>query len=442
MFCPNCGQDCGDVAFCANCGAQVAESQAAPETTDTSSGFAPENFTPEAPGGKKFSKKLIAIPVIAILLVVAIVLGSVAVGFANSPQAKIANGINKLLFQTESFDFDAEYVYEYKSSSSDYYGYSEGYSRTMKITATGALAWGKDLASSSYFADVTTSEDYSGGDNYTTDFSVVSSKGETLIYSEELPAGISFNTPNAYEYAKANLEDVADELLYEDLDDIEDALDDEFGLNIETITGWIEDIVSGNKINEKVLAEVYDDYARTMVEENLDIDAKDIPDYSTLKKVITKFVAKGISEEAFEVKDKFKEDGITKYDVKIKFDVLAEDLYNYIKECKELEDLLDTDEGEEFMEEFEEAIDNEYYEDEELEFIAGISKGCLAYFEYTQEENWDGTEYKTVVKVTLSNFNKNANFSGKYNEVLEKLDDDEWFKIEDLDDVEDFYDEF
>ena len=477
MFCPNCGKETGDAAFCPNCGSQVtppeqtpvapevvpeaqpvetpvaeapvAQPEAAPAAVGEPAGFAPVAQPPVAPPKKKLPLKLILLPIIAVVLVVAIVLGVVAIGIVSSPQVKLANGVKKLLLDAESFDFNVEYSHEYTRTEEVYdyyYGYyTDSYSGKNVSKVDGSIAWGKDLLSSSYYVNYT-QEYYDDGmldEEY--NYYLVSNQGETLItgsYMDEM--GISFNAPNAYNFVKENQDDVADYFFGMDAADFADELDDEAGITIETAFDWIENIISNKKINENLLGEIYDEWVRQMIEENTDLKVEELPDYKTIKKVATKFITKGISDEAFEIREEYKEDGITKYAVTIHYDILVADLYEFLEGNKDLKDFLATDIGEDLLDELDEAVDEGYFEDEETEFIVGLSKGYLAYIEYVEEDSWnygygsESYEYEDTIKVTFSNFNKSADFGGKYDEVYAKADD--WFKFEDLDDIDEFYD--
>ncbi len=459
MFCPKCGNECGDVAVCPTCGAQVTEPQntqennavqapvapVAPVAPAAPSGFAP--VVPQQPSPKKgFSPKFIILPAIALLIIGAIVLGCVAVGFVASPQVQVASNLNKLLFKVESFDFEVEYTSEGSYTGEDYYGgyYEREY--LDKTTVTGAIAWGDDITNTSLFADA--NYEYETNDTRGSDYSysgtgtlnVVSDKGKILVYGEEdgeqMMPGISVNLPSMYKDVKNNYEDLLEEYYGITIDDVEEELQDETNtdINVEKLIYWVENIVSKNNLNEKVIEEIYDEFLMEWITENTDLKKDEIPDYKTFKKVLTKFILTGISEDAFEVKDKFKEDGIKKYEIKVRFDHLAEDFYEFIKDNKDLKEFLDTDIGEEFLDSLEESVDEDYFSGENVEFIIGFSKGYLAYFEYTEK----GSDWKDTVKITLSNFNKADKFTEQYNKVYKKTD--EWYSFENIDDLEQEFD--
>ncbi len=433
MFCPNCKNDCGENNVCPNCGTQLIQ----PQNTQPASGFAADIQAPVAPKAKNPIK--ILIPIIAIVVVIGIIIASISiVGSAGTPQAKVAGGAEKLLFDAKSFNFDVE-ISNKRTRNGEYYDEYSGEmvngTRTTETTYTinGGIAWGDDLASSSYFANINMAQD---DEDY--NINVASNKGESLVWFDELEdEGLAFNTPAVYTYAKDNLDDIFD-LAEFDQDDFEDELDDYYNLDIETIKYWIENIVSNGKINEKLLEEIYNDYCRNMIDDNTDIDADVIPDYATSKKVITNFFKKGLSKEAIVVNEKFKEDGIQKYDISVNAEIVASDLYTYLSECKELEAFLDTDEGDDFMDSLEDLADDDYLEDMELDFIIGVSNGYLSYFEYTVEEEYETSSYETTIKVTLSNFNGNIDAASHYDELYN--DKDSWYVFENVDDVEDYLD--
>lgn len=436
MFCPNCGKEFQDGAFCPNCGVNV-ENQFANQSVN--SGFAPVNNgfnTMNAPKKKAPNKKVVTIAV-AVVLVIAIVIASVAMAFAGKPQVKIATGIEKLLFDTEGFTFDV--VYNQKGEETGYDPYGESYTNKHenKLKLTGALAWGEDLFSSSWYVEAETNEDEI--------FKTVSNGGDAYLvfetYSDDMP-GFKGNLPELYKYIKDNKEDIADSFGM-DYNDLEDEVEDEAGIEYDQVVAWLDSIVTKNKLNEKTIKDIYDSWAREELAEQMDEKTDTLPDYDTIKKVLSGFITKGLSDEAIIVNDDYKKDGVKYYDVTFDFEQILKDLKLYLEENKDLEALMNTDAGEEFLEELEESI--EYLEDsdkKEKQFDAtlGISKGRLSYIKFMDEDGYSyESEYGEVgykmtgtVEIVLSDFDKKFDFEEKVSAVKKLRDDEDWIVIDDL----------
>lgn len=390
MFCTNCGTQCENVNVCPNCGnvlnAEPTVADAATEVTFAEPGAA---APAAAPAKKSFNiKKLI--PVIAIVLVVAIVAGIVGIaGLAQKPTAKLASAVEKLAFDTESLTF---------SIKTDY---GEEYE--------GAIAFGKDVASSSFYFNVSEdNEDY---------MSVVSNNGELVYWMDGYyGTAIKANLPKLYDYALKNKDEMAEMQGWDDYADMSSDFEDEFGIAGDQAINWLESIISGKKINENTLEDIYNTVLRPQMADEMDEDEKVIPDYKTMKKILVGFIAKGLDEEAVEVIDKSTKDGVKMYKVKVDPTEVARCLYEYVQDNRDLKAFLKTEAGEDFLDELEYLKDEDY--GSKIKFTFGIKGGRLAYLE------GDG------VKITLGDFNKSFDFEKQYKSVEDNSD--EWSEIEDL----------
>lgn len=372
MFCPNCGTQSENVNACPNCGAAFNNEPAEP----VNAGFAPV-VEPKAPAAKKLPKNKVTLAIVAVVVALAIIIASVAIAAAGKPMVKIASGIEKLLFDTKSFDFTIK-------------------SGEEKIT--GAVAWGDNLVKSSFYVKAS----YDGE----IEMQAASNEGDFAYVVGGY--GVEGNLTTFYDNAKQNPEDIFEGsgMSY---DSFVESMEEETGLTPDTVFGWIESIVKSKNVNEDTVEDIFDSFLRVMFAEEFDEDVENIPDYKTLKKVLVKFLKSGLNEEAVEVLDKYSEDGIKKYDLKINTKEFSKCLYEFVKENKDLKDFWATDVGEEFLDELESATD---YDAERIKVTVGLKSGRLAFMQYGE------SGYKVTVEFT--NFNKKADFATEVADIKKK----------------------
>ncbi len=152
MFCNNCGTQNQDGApFCTNCGASLAANPApaaAPQPT-ANPVVAPVAPAPKAKKG--FNKKLIT-PIVAVVLVVAIIIGAIAL-FGGDPKDKYYVSKQVSVYYDEYGNVTEKDTYEYYSEDDNFYAYKHEYDgsvsserkvehdkkgRVTKITTTGS----------------------------------------------------------------------------------------------------------------------------------------------------------------------------------------------------------------------------------------------------------------------------------------------------------------
>lgn len=462
MICPKCNAQVPDGAkFCGICGNKFeVATPVAPATPvepvapvaptmPVANGFAPAPV--EAPKKKKSAKKLI-FAVIAVIL--ALVIGTSGIATAvvlNKPSVKLANALKKSFIDSGSFNFSVEYVndyhvdsrdikYSYDSYSGEYYkdGYTyQDYYGTDTMKIDGAIALGQDFASTSYYFDFEYTDDDDRYGTYENEFQMVSNNGQTIVPMDLFDDGaekkwaITFNTPNIYTYAKENKSEIADFFGY-DLKTLEKDLDRYYGLTIDQATGWVDTLVVDGKFNEKVPQDIYDNWFREFISDELDdLDIEDIPEYKDLEKSLTGFLTK-ISKDSISLKKTDSKDGVTYYDVTVNMEQLLREFLEYVEDNKNLKNFLSTEYGEEFIEGLEDGI--EYFEDEAdkedkfIEFKIGMDGGYITYFEYTIDNDYswdydDGSYYNhegtITIKATFSGFDEEIDFEEKYNEIAE-----------------------
>ena len=371
MFCPNCGTQSENVNACPQCGYVFAEEPAAP----VNPGFAPV-VEAKAPAAKKLPKNKITAAIIAVVVVVAIIIASVAIAGAGKPMVKIASGVEKLLFNTESFKFTIK-AYDEKT--------------------TGAVAWGDNLVKSSFLVK-------------TEGLEAAATEGDFVVYYEEYygNGGMEGNLSQLYDYIKQNPEELFENTGM-DYDEYVEMMEEEAGITPDKVFGWIDTIVKKEKVNEDTVEEIFDSWVRVMFAEEIDEDVENIPDYKTLKKVLVKFLKNGLNDEAVEVLDKYTEDGIKKYDLKINTKEFAKCLYEFVKENKDLKDFLATDAGEDLLDSLERATD---YSADRIKITVGLKSGRLAFIQMGEKNS--------KITVEFYDFNKKVDFEAEVADIKKK----------------------
>ncbi len=408
MFCPKCGNQCENVSVCPTCGTALNNQTAAPvnpvaaPVKPANSGFAPvSNESKKALDSvKKMPKKKMILAIVAVVLVVAIIISSVLIAVANKPMTKIASGVEKLLFDTESFEFHFR--------AGDY------------ASASGGVCWGDDLVSSSFY--IKALED----NNEEVSLRAASNKGIFAVVqypdSDYYPA-ISGDLPVLYGEVKANRDDLCS-YFGMDYDELAEEMEEYYGITPDQIVSWADTIIKKGNINEDVIKEVYNSWLRVAYAEEMEEEVDNIPDYKTLKKVLVNFITKGLNDEAVVVEDSYKEDGVKYYDLKIDTEEVTKCLYEFLKDNKDLKDFLTTDMGKDFMDELDEATE---YDGEKVKVTVGIAKGRLAHI--------SSKESGVKVSIDFSNFNKKIDFEAQLAAVKELRDEEDWMELSELDDL-------
>lgn len=427
MFCPNCGNQFEGTSFCPACGSKVEQ-----EATDMQQNMQqnvqqpqqPQQFQPVqqnapimppqgVPNGfqppaqqpqKKNMKKILLISIPAVVVAIALVVGVVFAVFASNPRVAVLTALEKTLFEATDYNLEFNYSDDY-----DDMGFEV------------SVAYGDRLSNSSFYC--------SFDDGYTKS-KVVSNQGKLLAcwqfddYDEE-----KYKLLIAVDDIYNELMESPDKLDDEPFEELIEVIDSEFNIEQEQLVNVASNIISGNKINESAIEEFYNISGRSFMSDVLDEKEDDIPDYDTLRKLLSEFVAKGISEESVVIEKGDKKNGVTYYDITVNVSLLLSDLNLFLTESKDAEVFLATDAGEELLEIIEDSV--EWYEDEDdIELQVGISDGFLTEIYYENSE-WD---YE--IEIILSEVNKGAtDYEALYAEVddeYKKAESDEWENVNDL----------
>lgn len=424
MICSNCGNTVdGTKKFCHVCGYPV--QQPADENYDSPTEFAeiPGNQNASAVAQpamadygyqnssealfdkqpKKKNLKMILIPVIAIVLVVAIALGGWGIFLAANPQVRIARALEKTLFSAKSFAVEVSYDGE---------TLGEGY-----------VSFGKTTFTSDFYVEI------EGEKMVCNDGMLLMPMGDGTYVSADLPA--------AFADLKENLDEIIGMFTSgESADVIADELNERFDTDIspEKVLEWAENLIKNKKINEDVIKEIYDSVLVPAVSAEFDLDEGAVPNYKKLKKIISNAFIKGFKGDALKVKDTERKSGIKYYEVEVNTAELAKGMIEYALDCKDLEGVLDIEfDGatvreflEDMLEEVTDFMDSDDYDpdDQTIEFKVGIKGGYLVAVEYEDFE------------VTLKEVNKKHDAKKDYEEVEDDADE-----VIDYDNVEDFMDQ-
>ena len=425
MFCSNCGNTVdASKKFCHVCGFPI--QKAADENYDSPTEFTENPGTQNANAAsqseagytqsamadygyqnssealydkqpKKKNLKKLLIPVIAIVLVAVIALGGWGIFLSANPEVRIAKAAEKTLFSTKSFAVEVSYDGE---------TLGEGY-----------VSFGKTTFTSDFFAEI------DGEKIVCDDGQLLMPLGDGSYISADLPAFF------------AELKEGLDELVSMvagggSADEIAEEINDRFNTNIspEKVLEWAENLIKNNKINEDVVAEIYNTVLVPGLAAEFDIEEGDIPNYKKLKSIIGQAFVKGINGDALEVKDTKTKNGIKYYEVEVNPIELAKGLGEFALECKDLEAILEVEVGgvtarealEEFVEEATDYIEDDDYDpkEETYEFTVGIKNGYLVAVEFEDFE------------VKLTEINKKHDAKNDYEDV--DGDADEVIEIEDL----------
>ncbi len=426
MFCPNCGNQFEGTSFCPACGSKVEQ-----EATDMQQNMqqnvqqpqqfqpvqqnapimppqgAPESFQPMAQQPqKKNMKKILLISIPAVVVAIALVVGVVFAVFASNPRVAVLTALEKTLFEATDYSFELNY--------------DDGYG---DISIEGSVAYGERLSNSSFY--VTFNDGY-------TNTEVVSNQGKVLAcwqyddYDEE-----KYKLFIAADDIYNELIESPDKLDEYPFDEVIEMFDSNFCIEQEQLVSLATNIISGNKINEAAIEELYNTSGRELLSDAMDEKEEDIPDYDTLRNLLADFVAKGISKEAVIVEKGDKTNGVTYYDITINASLLLSDLGAFLTDSKDAEAFLATDAGDDLLEAIEESA--EWYEDEdEIELQVGISGGFLT------EVYYENSEWDYEVEIILSEVNKGAtDYEALYAEIEdESKKAEQSLEIEDTKDIE------
>lgn len=197
-----------------------------------------------------------------------------------------------------------------------------------------------------------------------------------------------------------------------------------FGIDISTakVLGWVSKIVDG-RINEDVVAEIFDEvaipYAVAMVNSyGYEIDAKDIPDFKTLKGIVYEFFLNGHASSALEITVNGDE-----YEVALHFGEFIKNAVEFVSNHEKLQGIVNSQLGQEFIEMLNE--DLEYIsEEEDLLFTVELENGYISKVEFYD------------VEIELSDFNEFTGIKEDYEDLVEDTADSELeYSVNNLSDI-------
>ncbi len=340
---------------------------------------------------KRLPKKLL-VPVAALFLAVTMAFGAWGVYLEANPTIKLANALKKTLFDSKSFAFEISYDGD--------------------ELADGYVAFGKTTFTSDFVVDIF-------GKTLTCD------DGQLLV-----PYGkreyVAVDMPEAFEEIAEELDDVIREITGDDSDEAVSYLKENYGVEVtpEQVAVWAESFIEDKTVNESVIEEIWNTVAVSVIASKLDIRGDDVPDYSALKGILAETVKKGISEEAFRIEEKYKEDSVKYFVCKVNVPELEKSVIEYTLGNKKLEAILDASyEGSEntVRENLELQLKElENSEDKEVEMVLGIKDGFLTY-----------VKYGDMLEIKLTDINKNHTADEDYEQVrneaylIEELEFDE-----------------
>ncbi len=453
MFCQRCGTAFEQGAFCPNCGTPV-NTQPAVNTGEEPTTImgnepvapqAPVQFAPYAapsapqqkPEKKKINAKPIIIAATAAVVVAAIVIGSVAVAFTSKPQVKIFQAIYNTLVKSDSFDFEFEFV---DSGESSYYGkWSDKYS------GNGSVDFGATTTETELYIQascVYTSDSLESTESY---YAAVSGGKGVAGYVEDDGDGEFFggDIANIAESAFSDIDSVLDELYYGGSEEAKDELEEYTEIGFEKIAEWAMDIICEKGINEDVVEEIYNSLAIPFVDGELGIDEEVIPSYNKVKDILTKFITKGLNDEALIVNDKYTEDGIKYYEIELDLLECMDCVIAFAQDDKDVQEILAAIEDEydfdciDFLEELRDEMSDNRDDVKEMnaltEIKIGIDNGFIAAIEY----DFGGDE-DALLTVELSNFKKaSGDYAARYNEIEAIAKKHEYFNFDSLETIYD-----
>lgn len=348
----------------------------------------------EKPKKKMFKK--ILIPVVALVLAAVIALSGWGIFLAVNPEVKIARAIEKTLFNTKSFSFEA----------------------TLGDTevASGYVAFGKTTFTSDFAVEL-----YNG-------LNVVCDDGQ-LLFPVGREGYYAVDMPGVFSELTEGLDDIITQFVGGNSEELVAMLENRFGVTTtpEQVAEWAETLIKNKTINEDVIEDIWNTVGIPVAAKEFDLDEKDIPNYKDAKSIISGAFTKGIKGDAFKVKDTSSSGGVKYYECEIVPAELMKGMIKYALDCKKLEAILEIeidgytlkDQLETYLEVLE---DEEYpeYLDEEIEFTVGLKGGYIAAVEY---EN---------LEIEISDINKKYDAKDDYDDAAEKVYRKEDLGLDDL----------
>lgn len=337
MFCKNCGSQIDDgVANCPNCGTATGVTQAAtqdfrtysPVWANQADAAAQTNapvVAPEAPKAKKGfgGNKKILPAIIAVVLVVAIVLGIVLIATGKKPEVKTLDAAKKTVFETSEMSGSVEY----KEDGEVYDGYDFD------------LTVGEDV-DSTYFC-------YSYGDeDYSAKYEIKDGK---LYYNGEEG-------------------DSLDELFAEWEEDLSEYYDVDIDIRAE-----LDNILNG-KIDEKAVADLFDNVfiptMKQMIEDEIG-ETVELPSFDELFKDVEDLLKNKTVREALGLEKSKSSNPGTTYDFNINFKKLVRGVFEYLQEDKEYKEYLELVVDEADYDDVDELVDDFVDEADGMEKLKG-----------------------------------------------------------------------
>lgn len=333
---------------------------------------------------KNIAKKLIT-PIVALVLVVAIVFGAWSAFLAFNPEIKIARAIEKTLFNTKSFAFEV--------------------SADGTEVVSGYVAFGKTTFVSDFAVEL-----YNG-------LNVVCDDGQ-LLFPVSRDGYYAVDMPEVFAELTESLDDVITQVVGGNSDEVVEMLENRYGVTTtpEQVAEWAETLIKNKTINEKVIEEIWNTVGVPLVASEFDLDEKDVPNYKDIKSIISGALTKGIKGDAFKVTDTSSSGGVKYYECEILLPELAKGMLEYALDCKKLEAILDVEfdgySWREQLEDYLEMFENEDYPeylDEEIEFTIGLKNGYIVAAEYED------------IEIEISDINKKHDAKDDYEEASENV---------------------
>ena len=240
------------------------------------------------------------------------------------------------------------------------------------------------------------------------DIRLVADGGKVYVVNDYYQEYVTLDIAKILSPSSAEFNSLVTELTNHSVDEWVSILS-QMGIQVDfaKVAGWVNALVDGS-INEDVIAEVFDTVAipyfvYMLNTEGVQISAKDIPDFKTLKGIIYDFFLDGHASSALDIQNNG-----DRYEVTVYYKAFIESAVDYLKNHDKLQKLVNTEIGQYVIEELEEEI--YYFDDAEgFTFTVEITDGYITYVEFYD------------IEVRLSDFN-NVDIKKKYETVVDDID--------------------
>lgn len=259
----------------------------------------------DKPKNKKNMRIKLLAPAVALTLVVSIVVAAWNIFLAVNPQVRIAKAFEKTLFASKGITFEL--------------------SEDGEKTAAGNVVFGKNTFASDLFIET------ADGNR------IICDNGRLFVdyggscYAVDMPDVCAELAKGIEEIESGNVTKVVD------------ALEDKYGVEVkpEQVANWAENLIKNKTLNEKVIKELWNTVAVSVIATHFDIDDKDVPKYSDIKSIISGALKKGIGSEAFKLINTQKKNGVKYYECEVVPSEIVEGMLGYVLDCKKLQPILD-----------------------------------------------------------------------------------------------------